>query len=95
MTASGASIGPGQHGTVVFPFDRAIAAGPWKAAVSVSSGPITKDSTGTVTFPGSADSAQQSSSVPWWVWLIVGLAAAGAVVVGMLLVLRRRRGAHP
>jgi hypothetical protein len=90
VTASGASIGPGQRGSVVFPFDKAIAAGPWKAAVSVSSGPITRDSTGTISFPGASDTVQQSSGTPWWVWLIVGVAVAGALVLGLVLVVRRR-----
>ncbi|MGZ8178993.1 hypothetical protein ACXVUM_13775 [Williamsia sp. SKLECPSW1] len=91
VSGSGGSIAPGDRGTVTFPFDRALAAGPWKASVSVSSGVVTRDTSTTITFPGAAESSDSDGGTAWWVWVVAGVVIVAAVVVASVLLIRRRR----
>ncbi len=93
VTGSGASIAPGSSGSVTIELDPALPAGPWTADVTVTSGRVSRDGSGQVTFPdaGTGDSsalATSSGSTPW-VWIVVAIAVI-VVVAATLLAFRRR-----
>ncbi|MBY6538296.1 hypothetical protein HQ325_06400 [Rhodococcus sp. BP-349] len=93
-TGSGGSIAPGTSGTVTVALDAALPAGPWTADVTVTSGRVSRDGSGQVTFPdsGTADAQQlsaSSSGTPAWIWIVVA-AVVIALAVALALVLRSR-----
>ncbi|KQU07803.1 hypothetical protein ASG56_03875 [Rhodococcus sp. Leaf7] len=93
-TGSGGSIAPGTSGTVTVALDAALPAGPWTAGVTVTSGRVSRDGSGQVTFPdsGTADAQQVSASsggTPVWIWIVVA-AVVVALAVALTLVLRSR-----
>jgi hypothetical protein len=92
--AAGSSIAPGQSGSVTFTLDPALPAGPWQAAVTVTSGLVNKTSNVELTFPDQGSVAAQDSSsesgTPVWVWAVVALGII-AVAAAVLIVIRRRK----
>jgi hypothetical protein len=94
VKGSGGSIAPGQSGSVTFTLDPAIPAGPWQAAVTVTSGLVNKTSNVELTFPDQGSVAAQDSSsesgTPVWVWAVVALGII-AVAAAVLIVIRRRK----
>jgi hypothetical protein len=94
VKGSGGSIAPGQSGIVTFTLDPALPAGPWQAAVTVTSGLVNKTSNVELTFPDQGSVAAQGSSsesgTPVWVWAVVALGII-AVAAAVLIVIRRRK----
>ncbi|MEU3472803.1 hypothetical protein [Rhodococcus sp. NPDC006774] len=94
VKGSGGSIAPGQSGSVTFTLDPALPAGPWQAAVTVTSGLVNKTSNVELTFPDQGSVAAQDSSsesgTPVWVWAVVALGII-AVAAAVLIVIRRRK----
>lgn len=73
---SGGTLAPGQSGEVSVEVDRQLPAGPWDAALSISSGPLQQEFRARVEFPpapGAADpvAARQATADP--PWLLIGL----------------------
>jgi hypothetical protein len=91
---SGGSVAPGQSGSVTFTLDPALPAGPWQAAVTVTSGLVGKTSSVEVTFPdqGSVTAAETSSDsgVNVWIWAIAAVVVI-AIAAAVVVVMRRRR----
>lgn len=88
------SIAPGGSGAVTFTLDEAIPSGPWTAAITVTSGLVSKSSNATLTFPDqgtvTAEEDPSDSGVPVWIWalaVLVVIAIAAAIVVAI----RRRK----
>jgi hypothetical protein len=94
VKGSGGAIAPGQSGTVTFTLDPALPAGPWQAALTITSGLVSKASSIDVTFPdqGSATAEEPSSKsgVAVWVWGLVALVVI-AIAAAIIVVIRRRR----
>ncbi len=107
--AGGATLAPGDHGSVGLVLDRSLPAGPWRAKFVLRSGQVVHRSSATVTFPESGsgtavaperDDRQAESSGPgqrWWTdpWVLAGAAAALGALLLLLLLLRRRRRERP
>lgn len=94
VKGSSGSIAPGQSGSVTFTLDPALPAGPWQAAVTITSGLVSKTSAVELTFPdqGSVTAAGTSSDsgVPVWIWGLAALVAV-AIAVAVVVVMRRRK----
>ncbi|MGB6275837.1 MAG: hypothetical protein WBF80_10610 [Rhodococcus sp. (in: high G+C Gram-positive bacteria)] len=94
VKGSGGSIAPGQTGNVTFTLDAALPAGPWQAAITITSGLVNKTSDVELTFPdqGSVAAAGSSSEsgTPAWIWAAVALGII-AVAAAFLVAVRQRR----
>jgi hypothetical protein len=89
----GTTLGLGEAGWVRVPLDPAIPAGPWKATISLRSGPVQRAAAATVTFlaqPGSVAAAVPATSEAGAVERTSLAMGVGLLVLGGLLLLRRR-----
>lgn len=96
VKGSGGSIAPGQSGTVTFTLDPALPAGPWQAAVTITSGLVSKTSAVELTFPeqGSvtAETTSSDSGFPVWIWVIAALVVIAIAAAAVVAVRRRNVG---
>lgn len=99
--AAGATLAPGDAGSVDITLDESLPAGPWRAKFQLRSGEVEQRSSATVTFPDEGagepvaatddDPAPASGGVPWWA---VGAGLGALLALVLLLLARRRRGAR-
>lgn len=96
VQGSGPSIAPGQSGTVTFELDSALPAGPWQAAITVTSGLVNKSTDAELTFPDqgsvSAEGASSDSGVPLWIWALVAVVIIGVVAAALVFSRQRKVG---
>lgn len=107
--AGGATLAPGDTGSVDIALDKTLPAGPWRAKFLLRSGLVEHRSSATVTFPGqgsgpavpseedpedvAAPSSDESGTPPW---VFAAIAAGfGALLLGGLLLRRRLRPRKP
>jgi hypothetical protein len=93
------TIAAGDSEPVQFIVGSAVAEGPWKATVALSSGDLIESASASITFPARGRAAvlppvppsgSGSSSIPMWLIVTTALTAA-AIVVGLALGRRGRR----
>jgi hypothetical protein len=93
------TIAAGDSQPVRFMVGSAVANGPWKATVALSSGELIESASASITFPGRSGAAavlppvpptRSGSSVPKWLIITTAL-TAGAIVVGLALGRRGHR----
>jgi hypothetical protein len=94
VKGSGGSIAPGQSGSVTFTLDPALPAGPWQAALTITSGLVSKTSAVDVTFPDqgsvTAPGKPSDSGVPVWIWGLAALVVV-AIAAAIVVAIRRRK----
>jgi hypothetical protein len=105
--AGGATLAPGDSGSVDIALDKTLPAGPWRAKFLLRSGIVEHRSSATVTFPdqgtgpavpseedpedAAAPSADESGTPPW-VFAAVAGGLGALLLIGLLLRRRRRPG---
>ncbi|GAA1942616.1 hypothetical protein [Nocardioides marmoribigeumensis] len=101
--ASGATLAPGDRGSVAIALDKSLPAGPWRAKFLLRSGRVVHRAAATVTFPTSgtgaavtprdADPTDAASGTgsPWTDPWVIGTVTVGLGLLLALLLLRRRR----
>ncbi|WP_045196478.1 hypothetical protein [Rhodococcus sp. B7740] len=94
VKGSGGSIAPGQTGSVTFTLAPALPAGPWQAAVTITSGLVSKTSGVELTFPDqgsvAAEETSSDSGTPVWIWGLAALVVV-AIAAAVVAVMRRRK----
>jgi hypothetical protein len=93
-TSLATTILPGKTGTVTVPLAHGLIAGPWDAAVTLTSGVLVKETTATITFPESGEtSVVETAGFPGWAVILIAVLAL-LIIAAVIVILRRRtRGA--
>ena len=87
----GTTLAVDATGSVTILLDEELPAGPWDARIALKSGLIERKAQATITFPdvGAAPPVSTTSSLPWWLYVVIGLGIL--LLIALALIVKRRR----